>query len=257
MRHDDGTMAGLAEHMMRTANPVEPPARPFELANQVSAPHSAHYTHSGPVVPSAAVPPPDPTNSPSSFVFTPGVAGEQDPRRDRELLKRLAAGRSEALGDLYDRHAGALFRHAFTLTGRRHDAEDLVHAVFVKLATTGAELLGVRAPVSYLHRMVRTTWIDGQRKRVTGARLADEVAHNAASWLDRPNGASENAIDLARAVEALAPLQREAIVLHVVEGLSFREIGRLTGVSLFTAAGRYRTAIGRLRATLGERDKPL
>jgi RNA polymerase sigma-70 factor (ECF subfamily) len=172
------------------------------------------------------------------------VAGERDLRRDRELLRGLASGRPEVLAELYDRHAGSLLRHALMLTGQRQDAEDLVQAVFVKLATTGAELLGVRTPAGYLHRMVRTTWIDGQRRRATSARLGP------------PAGIHEDAIDLARALETLPALLREAIVLHVVEGFSFREIGRLTGVSLFTAAGRYRTAIGRLRTVLEERGKP-
>ena len=39
-------------------------------------------------------------------------------------------------------------------------------------------------------------------------------------------------------------------VLHIVEGFSFREVGKLTGVSLFTAAARYRLAVGRLRKVL-------
>jgi DNA-directed RNA polymerase specialized sigma24 family protein len=41
------------------------------------------------------------------------------------------------------------------------------------------------------------------------------------------------------------------IVLRVVEGFSFREIGYLTGVSLFTAAGRYRLALKRLQQASG------
>ena len=61
-----------------------------------------------------------------------------------QLLGDLAAGKAEALGELYDRHAASLFRHALALSRRRPDAEDLVQAVFVKLATTGAELVGVR-----------------------------------------------------------------------------------------------------------------
>jgi RNA polymerase sigma-70 factor (ECF subfamily) len=184
------------------------------------------------------------------------VAGERDLRRDRELLRGLASGRPEVLAELYDRHAGSLLRHALMLTGQRQDAEDLVQAVFVKLATTGAELLGVRTPAGYLHRMVRTTWIDGQRRRATSARLVQQAARDAPAWLGPPAGIHEDAIDLARALETLPALLREAIVLHVVEGFSFREIGRLTGVSLFTAAGRYRTAIGRLRTVLEERGKP-
>ncbi len=52
---------------------------------------------------------------------------------------------------------------------------------------------------------------------------------------------------MARVLAELPTLQREVIVLHLVEGFSFLEIGRLTGVSMFTAAGRYRLAINRLR----------
>lgn len=57
----------------------------------------------------------------------------------------------------------------------------------------------------------------------------------------------DQALDMARALDGLPALQREVIVLHLVEGFSFLEIGRMTGVSIFTAAGRYRLAISRLR----------
>jgi DNA-directed RNA polymerase specialized sigma24 family protein len=52
-------------------------------------------------------------------------------------------------------------------------------------------------------------------------------------------------------LDALSDAQREVVVLHLVDGYSFREIGGMTGVSLFTAAGRYRDALDRLRAFLG------
>jgi RNA polymerase sigma factor (sigma-70 family) len=60
------------------------------------------------------------------------------------------------------------------------------------------------------------------------------------------------AIDLTYALETLPPAQREVIVLHLVEGFSFREVGKLTGVSIFTAAARHRLAIRRLRTILGD-----
>ena len=94
------------------------------------------------------------------------MPGAPETRRDRELLGDLASGSADALAELYDRHAASLYRHAVALTRQVADAEDLVHAVFVKLVTTGAELLGVRAPASYLHRMLNSAWVDGQRLRV-------------------------------------------------------------------------------------------
>lgn len=176
----------------------------------------------------------------------------RDDSRDRELLGDLASGRREALGQLYDRHSASLFRHALALTRRRAEAEDLVQAVFVKLATTGAELLGVRTPASYLHRMLKTTWMDSQRRTIVGERAVEQGAaapfHGQSSDLD-------NAIDIGRALDELPPLQREVIVLHLIEGFSFLEVGRLTGVSLFTAAGRYRLAVSRLRKALDRTRK--
>jgi len=191
------------------------------------------------------------TNPLRPFVSTSGVPRtrprEQDDDRDRELLGELAAGTPTALAELYDRHAASLFRHAMALSRRQADAEDLVQATFLKLATTRADLRAVTTPASYLHRTLHTTWLDGQRRAIAGERV---VAH-VTVVPHAPTPALADAIDIARALDALATPQREAIVLHLVEGLSFREIGRATGVSLFTAAARCRLGIARMRRHLG------
>ena len=109
------------------------------------------------------------------------------------------------------------------------------------------ELLGVRHPASYLHRMLHTTWLDGQRRSITGERVIEHVT--AVSPQEQPP-ATGDSIDVARALDALPPEQREVVELHVIEGFSFREIGGLTGVSMFTAAARYRLAIGRMKQQL-------
>jgi RNA polymerase sigma-70 factor (ECF subfamily) len=138
------------------------------------------------------------------------------------------------------------------LTRGRADAEDLVHAVFVKLAAMGAPLLGIRQPASYLHRTLHTTWLDTRRRVMTGERVVGQIAVESSVM---PNEAA--GIDLNRALDALPAAQREVIVLHLIEGFSFREIGRQIGVSMFTAAARYRLAVKRLQKTLepGSGDK--
>jgi RNA polymerase sigma-70 factor (ECF subfamily) len=179
------------------------------------------------------------------------VSRADDTRRDRELLGGLASGNADALGELYDRHAASLYRHALVLARHAADAEDLVQAVFVRLATTGAELLGVREPANYLHRMLHTAWIDVERRRTVGARVVQSAGVDSAAETGRRQPSAEDAIDAAMALQSLAAVEREAIVLHLTEGFSFREIGRITGVSLFTAAGRYRQGIVRLRTRFG------
>lgn len=117
----------------------------------------------------------------------------------------------------------------------------------MKLATTGAELLAVRTPASYLHRMLSTTWLDSQRRVAAGQRVAEVSAMD---FVEPRSAGFESSIDLARAIDTLPDAQREALVLHVFDGFSFREVGRATGVSLFTAAARYRLAIARMRKAL-------
>ena len=122
-----------------------------------------------------------------------------------------------------------------------------VAAGLAVLAIAAATYLavGVRTPAGYLHRMLRTTWLDGQRRAKVGERTLASVP---ASSPGTPG--FDVAIDLDRALGELPPLQREVVVLHLVEGCSFREVGERTGASMFTAAARYRLAIARLRHSL-------
>ncbi len=161
-------------------------------------------------------------------------------------------GDREALGEVYDAHAASLFRHALALARNQPDAEDLVQAVFLKLATTGAPLLAVRRPADYLHRILKSAWIDAHRR---GASRAEEhLAEDVDPPASGSSNASDAAIDVNSALAQLPAEQREVVTLHLLDGFSFREAGRITGVSMFTAASRYRLALGRLRQVLGKTD---
>ncbi len=185
------------------------------------------------------------------LVITPGVAHARDDHSDLECFARLVSGDRAALGDLYDAHAGPLFRHGLALTRRPAEAEDLVQAVFLKLATTGAALLAVRNPANYLHRILHATWIDGQRRPMVARESAVGTDDNRVALA--PPSDVESAIDLTRALAQLPASQREIVHLHLIEGFSFREAGRITRVSMFTAASRYRVALARLRKVMEDR----
>ena len=81
-------------------------------------------------------------------------SGRPSDRNDRECLRRLARGEIDALDELYQRHGRTAWRHALWVTGSRDDADDVVQAVFVKLAGGGADLLSIRRFRSYLGSMV-------------------------------------------------------------------------------------------------------
>jgi RNA polymerase sigma-70 factor (ECF subfamily) len=148
-------------------------------------------------------------------------------------------------------HAASLFRHGLALTRRRGEAEDLVQTVFLKLATTGAPLLAVRKPANYLHRILHAAWIDSRRRPMVANETAIDVSE--AFMAQEIESRMESGIDVTRALASLPAAQRQAVQLHLIEGFSFREAGRIAGVSMFTAASRYRAALERLRVVLGKR----
>jgi len=162
------------------------------------------------------------------------------------VFGRLASGDPEALAAIYDLHGARLYAHALWLVGRPQDAEDIVQNVFVKLAALPpARLLSVSNPTAYLHAMLRREGLDCLRRRRRAGEPLESLALDPVSGAARTDG-----IDLARALARLAASQREAVYLHIHAGLSFREVGAVQGVSVHTAASRYRLALAWLRKEL-------
>lgn len=159
----------------------------------------------------------------------------------------MADGDREALAELYDRHAGALFTHAAALTRSQPDAEDLVQGVFVKLASLGPRLLGIRSAGAYMHGMLRMAFLEGVRRRDRAAEAPlDELRMPAAD-----GAPSADRLALNTALGRLPAAQREVVMLHTLHGMTFREIAAMVRAPLWTVASRYRLGMNRLRGILG------
>ena len=166
-------------------------------------------------------------------------------------FRRLAGGSLDALEELYDLEGDGLFALALWVTGSRDAAADAVQDVFVKLAARRHRLGRVRRPRAYLLAMTRSAAID----RIRSDRGSDRSGEPPEDLLLEAPGSDPAAqVEARRATRHLRRLpleQREAVYLRHFAELSFAEIGRLTGVSLFTAASRYRLGLARLRRSLG------
>lgn len=159
----------------------------------------------------------------------------------------LATGDLAALEAIYDACAADLYGLALWRTGSREDAADVVQEVFVRLAGRGPKLRRVRDPRAYLLAMAHSAAVDVLRRRKVTVAADDAVLEPV---LADP-GTAADAARASRLLLGLPPTQREAVYLRHFAGLSFAEIGDVTGVPTFTAASRYRLGIGRLRKLMG------
>lgn len=147
--------------------------------------------------------------------------------------------------------AGVLRSHAIVLGADRHEAEDLAQETIVRILARAPEKQG---HVGYATCALTRLWLDRQRTlRVRAARLrrlaAGAIVGSAPPHLSDD---SRSAIVFG-AIRSLAPKQRAALVLRLVEGLGYAAIAEAIGCSEEAARASLHEARARLRKELMRR----
>ena len=173
------------------------------------------------------------------------------PLDDGLLLSRYREGDLDAAAALYDRHCRGLYLYARSLTGDAARSEDVAHEAFVRLL----ERDPLRPPDSvqaFLYAIVRNLIRDDLRKIAVRRKTDPLLLERRAGTWQGPCSEEE----VVAAVQDLPSEQREVVVLKIYAGLTFAEIAEVGGLSLATAASRYRYALEKLAETLSkEREK--
>lgn len=149
---------------------------------------------------------------------------------------------------LYRQHGAALLLFASALSGDRGRAQDALHQVFLKAIENGS-LSQATNKKAYLFAGVRNAVLNDAKLQKRNMPLDIDWA-----WFSPPDRDYPAEQNLRRALGDLPEDQREVIVLHVWGELTFSEIGVLLGVSLNTAASRYRYALAKLRDAMSAKE---
>ena len=170
---------------------------------------------------------------------------------DNTLRAALARNDPAAVELMWDRYAGDLFAYLQVVLCSRHDAEDVLQTVFVRIVRKRHRLAKARRLDAYVYQIARNEAYSfiGRRKKDRKIKALDE------SWLILPEGHEKND-DLAEELQAvlarLPQQQREVIVMKIYRQKTFLEISRLMGLSHNTVASRYRYGMEKLRTLLGD-----
>lgn len=177
---------------------------------------------------------------------------------DRSLVRRLNRGDQDALGEIYRTHKDRLLTMAAGLLSDRSLAEDCLQDVFLKLARDSVSLEVRTNLKSYLTSCILNRARDELRKSGREAAESPELIENrsdpGADSGERVEGREARA-RIRRALRCLPREQREAVVLHLQDGMTFRSIGELQSVSANTAASRYRYGVRKLQHLLNGREE--
>jgi RNA polymerase sigma-70 factor, ECF subfamily len=171
---------------------------------------------------------------------------------DADLVDRMTRGDRGALATLYARHVASLIAVTQCIVQQRHDAEDVVHDVFIEVWRSCAEYSEARGSVrTWLVMRARSRALD--RLRASQRRRA--LGHNAERERKLQRHDCEPALHdtqyVRSALARVPPPQQGVIMLAYFEGLDTTEISLRLGIPTGTVKSRTHAALKTLRSVLG------
>jgi RNA polymerase sigma-70 factor (ECF subfamily) len=169
---------------------------------------------------------------------------------DQELMRLVQAGDFSPAAEIYDRYSSRIYNFAYRFLRNSEAAEDATQEVFVKMLKHANQFHGDAKLSTWLFSITANWCRDYLRKSDNKAKEAEDVLISlpAPSELapDRNLERREDERRIQKALTALTPEQREAILLSRYQGLSYAEIAQISGCS----EGAVKTRVFRAMETL-------
>lgn len=168
---------------------------------------------------------------------------------DHELIKRFQGGDNQAFNELVRRHLSNTIGFFFNITSSKMDAEDLAQDVFLKLNKYLKKFKFDSKFSTYLYRVntnTANTWFKRNKwKNLLHLDQADERGERddtlEKSWTRK---------ELWNAISKLPKKQREVVLLRIGEELPYKNISRITGISIGSAKVNFHHALKKLKKEL-------
>ena len=177
-------------------------------------------------------------------MFSPPASSRVPHDEDSGFLERTVA-----------EHEASLIRYATRLLDDPDRARDVVQDTMVKLMAEPRESINGHT-VEWLFTVCRNRALDVLRKEGRMRRFTPGEAEQVTSNDARPGRALERfetQATVLKLVDALPPNQQEVVRLKFQNGFSYKEISRITNLSVTNVGFLIHTAVARLRAEFAAR----
>jgi RNA polymerase sigma-70 factor (ECF subfamily) len=160
-------------------------------------------------------------------------------------LRTVAQSREEILEHLVRQHTRLVYRIAYAVLRRHHDAEDATQETFLRVLRYSRTLGGVEDHKTWLARIAWRVAVDrnkqqGRKREMPlddPERPLPEVASSGAAADDALHGAQVSDV-LERMIAALPEKLRQPLILSTIEEMSPREVAATLGINEAAARSR-------------------
>jgi RNA polymerase sigma factor (sigma-70 family) len=172
--------------------------------------------------------------------------------QDRSVLKD-----DEVIAALAREHSRMVYRIAYAVLRRHHDAEDATQETFMRVLRYSSKLAGVQEPKTWLARIAWRVAVDrsrthGRQREISlddPEKSVPEVASLESSADETVQGIHVGEV-IERMIAALPAKLREPLILSTIEEMSPREVGATLGINEAAVRSRVFRARQILKAKL-------
>ena len=168
---------------------------------------------------------------------------------DKELIRKFTAGDEKAFDQIVQNNLNNVFGFFMKITRDEMAAEDLTQDVFLKLYKNLKNFRYESNFSTYLYRINSNTansWIT--RNKWKGMLHLEQIAEE--GEYDQNNDFEWTRQELWEEIAKLPKKQRKVVILRVTDGLSYRDISEITGMSEGTAKVNFHHGLKRLKEKL-------
>ena len=171
---------------------------------------------------------------------------------DEELMLAVGNGDLDAFEQIVLRHQKSAWYTAYRFLGDRVTAEDIAQEAFLRILDAAERYRPTAKFRTYLHRIVTRLCLDHARKKQPA--YVDDLSAISGLHPSPPDAAAsrERGEAVWKALDALPPRQRMAVVLRYYEGLSGQEIAAAMEVSVKGVEGLLARARRALEVLLND-----
>lgn len=175
---------------------------------------------------------------------------------DADVVARVLAGETDQYAQIVDRYQQALYRHAVSMVLDHDAAADMVQDAFIRAYTNLKECRDAARFRAWLFQTLRNRCLDYLREprrrhvRMDDAEPLFDTADDPGALAER----NELRTDITRALADLPPEQREAFVMHYVDGMAYEAMADLLNASVSALKMRALRARQALSRALRGRD---
>ena len=182
---------------------------------------------------------------------------------DQELIARYLDGDDRSFEELLNRHQQKIYTSIYLFVKDQSLAEDIFQEVFIKIIDTlrKGKYNHEGKFLQWAMRISYNMCVDYFRRNKRRPKVSPTETFDIFDVLQTTEANAEQNIirsqthDKVRAlVDMLPPEQREVVILRHYADMRFKEIAKLTRVSINTALGRMRYALINIRKMIEEKD---